>query len=589
MALIYSINKQMVLYIVIPRRPPYNKRAMDNTFCQLSLVLLLASSIGVVVYKLKLPLVVSYLLAGLLLSVVRLFDLGNSAVFEILPDIGIAFVLFLIGMELKLSEFKLLGRPIFITALGQIAISTLLGFGVAKLLGFNEIESLYLGLGLAFSSTVVVVKMLSDSRDLTSLYGKLSVGMLLVEDLVAIVVLMIISVNGLVAGLDAQNSLALIMIVVKAAALFIATFILSKYLLTKIFEYTAQSAELLYITSITWCFAFTSLAIALGFSVEIGSFLAGVALASSPYHLQIQVKIKPMRDFFLALFFIYLGSKAEFQDVLITLPIVIIFTLYALVIKPLIYAFLLSRFGFRKHTLFQTALNLSQISEFSLVVLLVGVNAGLVGSHLISTMALVAVLSITASSILISRSKKLYKPLSNLMLSFEIKGRSHVFERKVKNLLADHIIIIGGHRVGGPIIKYLQNTDISFVVMDFNPTVVRELSDQGINALYGDIGDPDIFDFLHVDKAKLIICTATDLSDNELLLNYVKEQNSSTKVVLRATDTEHAKILRQLGADYVILPEKVSGDYIVAQLRHTWPDVHFKDIYATRKSVSTIV
>lgn len=562
---------------------------MENTFYQLSLVLLLASGIGIAVYKLKLPIVVSYLLAGLLLSVFRFFDVGNSVVFEVLPEIGIAFVLFLIGMELKLSEFKLLGKTIFISALGQIAVSTLLGFGVARLLGFSDTQSFYMGLGLAFSSTVVVVKILSDNRDLTSLYGKLSVGILLMEDMVAIVALMLISVNGSVAGLGVQNGLAIIMLLVKAFALFALTFILSKYILTKVFAYTAKSVELLFITSVAWCFAFTSFAIFLGFSIEIGAFLAGVALASSPYHLQIQAKIKPMRDFFLALFFVYLGSKAEFKNFASALPIVIIFSIYALMAKPLIYAFLLSRFGFRRHTLFQTALNLSQISEFSLVVLLVGVNAGIVDSATISVMALVAVLSITVSSALISKSKKLYKPLSGLTLLFETKGKSHIFERKVKNVLREHIIIVGGHRVGGPVIKFLQDTDIPFVVMDFNPSIVKDLLSQGVNAMYGDVGDSEIFDYLQVETAKLIICTALDLSDNELLITHVKERRSTAKIVLRATDSEHAKILRQLGADYVIVPEKVSGDYIVSQLKHYWPEVHFKDIVTGKKVISSLV
>ncbi len=561
---------------------------MENTFYQLALVLLLASAIGVVANRLKLPLVVSYLLTGLLLSLIRLFDLGRSPVFEVLPEIGVAFVLFLIGIELKLSEFKLLGRPIFMTALGQIAVSTLLGFGVAKLLGFNASESLYLGLGLAFSSTVVVVKLLLDNRDLTSLYGKLSVGMLLVEDLVAIVVLMLISINGAYTLNDHQSLLALLLLLIKALALFASTFILAKYLLGKVFEYSAHSVELLYISSITWCFAFTGFAIFLGFSVEIGAFLAGLALASSPYHLQIQAKIKPMRDFFLALFFIYLGAKVDFSDFLSVLPIVVIFTVYALVAKPLVYALLLSRFGFKKHTLFQTALNLSQISEFSLVVLMVGVNAGFISPRAISIMALVAVGSITISSVMISRAKSLYKPLTPIVLFFDTKHKAHVFEQRAKHQLNDHVIVIGGHRVGGPIINYLRNTDIPFVVMDFNPSVVRELSDKGVNALYGDIGDPDIFEFLHVDRAKLIICTATDFSDNELLLSFVKEHNPKTRVVLRATDAKHAQILKQLGADYVILPEKVSGDFIVSQLRKTWPEVEFKDIVATKKSITSL-
>lgn len=561
---------------------------MDNIFYQLALVLVSASILGIAVFKLKLPLVVAYLVTGLILSVVRLFDLGHSPVFEVLPEIGIAFVLFLIGMELNLNELKVLGKPIVVSAVGQIVVTTLLGLVISKLLGFGTTEGIYLGIGLAFSSTVVVIKMLIESRDLTSLYGKLSIGMLLVEDLIAIVVLVLISVtssaNG--AGFDAAPLLKL---VIKISGLFLLTFFLSKHLLNKIFEYTAKSTELLYITSITWCFTFTSLAVVAGFSVEIGAFLAGVALASSPYHLQIQAKIKPMRDFFLALFFIYLGATAELRDLVSSIPIIIIFTLYALLVKPVVYLVLLSRFGFKKHTLFQTSLNLSQISEFSLIVLLVGVNAGLLPPVTTSIMAAVAVLSITISSVLISVSKKIYRPLIPFLSFFERKGKSHYIENKIDSSISDHIIVVGAHRVGTPIISHLQANSIPFIAMDFNPTIVRELNNQGINALYGDVGDPEIVEALHLESAKLVICTASDLTDNELLLNLVKEKNPNAKVVLRATDSEHAKILKALGADYVILPEKVSGDYIVHQIKHYWPNVHFKDGLMPNKSISSLI
>ncbi len=563
---------------------------MDNIFYQLALVLVLASGLGLIVFKLRLPLVVAYLITGLCLSLLRVFDLGHSPVFEILPEIGIAFVLFLIGMELKLNELKVLGKPIFTAATGQILITTLLGFGLAYLLGFERNEALYLGVGLAFSSTVVVIKMLSENRDLSSLYGKLSIGMLLVEDLVAIVILMLISVGSSAFSMGLQSSFPVFMLVIKALGLFTLTFVLSKYFLNKVFEYTAKSVELLYITSIAWCFAFTSLAVMAGFSIEIGAFLAGVALASSPYHLQIQAKIKPMRDFFIALFFIYLGSTADFTELASSIPIILVFTLYALMLKPIIYAFLLSRFGFKKHTLFQTSLYLSQISEFSLIVLMVGVTAKLVDPITISIMAAVAVLSITISSILISYSKRLYKPISPLMSIFEKTGKKHYFEHGEKSALVDHIIIIGAHRVGSPIIKYLQNNEIPFVAMDFNPTIVRELIAQDVQAVYGDIGDPDIIEALHIEAAKLVICTASDFADNQLLLNIVRAKNDKAKVVLRATDSDHAKLLKELGADYVLLPEKVSGDYIVHQIKHYWPDVQFKDgISFGSKAVSTIV
>jgi hypothetical protein len=413
---------------------------------------------------------------------------------------------------------------------------------------------------------------------------------LLVEDLVAIVVLMLISVGSSALGAGFQNSLPILALIVKALALFLLTFGLSKFILNKVFEYTAKSVELLFITSIAWCFAFTSLAVALGFSVEIGAFLAGVALASSPYHLQIQVKIKPLRDFCLALFFIHLGSSADFKEIGTALPIILVFTIYALTIKPIIYMSLLSRFGFKKHTLFQTALNLSQVSEFSLIVLMVGVNSSIVDPITVSIMAVVAVLSITVSSILISQTNNLYKALAPFAGLLELKSKSHYFERKAKKSLTGHIIVIGGHRVGGPIVDYLFEHEIPFVVMDFNPTIVRELSERGVNAIYGDIGDPEITEALQLESAKLVICTATDLSDNEVLLNLVKATNKNATIILRAADSEHAKILKMLGADYVLLPEKVSGDYIVQQIQNHWPDLKFKETKAQKiKSISSIV
>lgn len=542
---------------------------------QLAVALSLSSLFGLLVLKLKLPLVVAYLLAGVSISLVSLIDPHQSQVFEILPEIGIAFVLFLIGMELDLREIKLLGFPIIVSAIGQIIISTLAGFTLAGALGFGQTESIYLGLGLAFSSTVVVIKMLIEKRDLASLYGKLSIGILLVEDLVAIAVLMIISVSGSALGLGFQQSLPLVILILKAIGLFLITFLLAKYVLEKVFDSVAKSVELLFLTAITWCFAFTSFAVFLGFSVVIGAFLAGVALASSPYHLQIQGKIKPLRDFFLTLFFVYLGLQTKVSDFINAWPAIILFTLFALIVKPVLYILILGTFGFRKHTLFQTGLNLSQISEFSLVVLLVGVNEGLASPLALSVMAAVAVLSIICSSITIAYAKPLYRLFGPLLTFFERNNSTHFLETKVEQAFEDHVVIIGAHRLGGPVIEFLGKEKIPFVVMDFNPHIVDTLRKDGVFVIYGDLGDPEILDSLQLENAKLIISTARDMSDNELLLEECKRRKISAKIVTRALDKEHAKALKALGADYVILPEQVSGDYLVNQLKTHWPNINF--------------
>jgi Kef-type K+ transport system membrane component KefB len=551
---------------------------MDNIFLQLAFVLLLASFFGYLVIRVKLPLVVAYLVAGVLVSFLSFFDPTHSMVFEVFPEIGIAFVLFLIGMELDLREIKALGFPIITSAVGQVLISTLAGYAIAGYLGFSQTESIFLGLGLAFSSTVVVVKMLLEKRDLASLYGKLSVGILLVEDLVAIGVLMFVSVSNSAFNLGLQESLPILTLLLKAIGLFLLTFVLSKYVLEKIFDAVAKNIELLFLTALTWCFLFTTLAIVSGFSVVIGAFLAGVALASSPYHLHIQGKIKPLRDFFVTLFFVYLGAQAKIGDLISAWPAIIIFTLFALLVKPIIYMLILGMFGFRKHTLFQTSLNLSQISEFSLVVLLVGVEMGIASQSSLSVMAAVAVFSIIFSSIMIAYSKKIFKFASPVLPFFEHKSKTHFLEAKLEEELQDHVIIIGAHRVGGPVVRYLQKSEIPFLVMDFNPHIVEQLRQKEVKVIYGDVGDPDILDNLQLEKAKLIISTASDMTDNSILLEECKRRKVRAKVVARALDHDHAEALKALGADYVILPEKVSGDFLVTQLKTHWPDVHFRGL-----------
>lgn len=556
---------------------------MENIFLQFAVVLTLASSLGYILHRFRLPLVVAYLLAGVSLSFLTVIignffeipDIHHLGIFEFLPEIGIAFVLFLIGMELDLREIKTLGLPIIVGALGQIILSTIAGYAIAGFLGFPHAESILMGLGLAFSSTVVVIKLLLEKRDLASLYGKLSIGMLLVEDLVAIAVLMFISVSSSAFGLGFQNSLPVITLLLKALGLFVLTFVLSKYVLERIFARVAKNVELLFLTAVTWCFLFTTVAIIAGFSVVIGAFLAGVALASSPYHLQIQGKIKPLRDFFVTLFFVYLGAQSKPSDFVTYFPIIIVFTLYALFIKPIIFLLILGIFGFRKHTLFQTALNLSQISEFSLVVMLVGVQLNIVNSSALSVMSAVAVLSIVFSSIMITYSKQMFKIAKPFLGFFEHKSRIHILEVSNEKEFEDHVILIGAHRVGGPIVKFLKREKIPFLVMDFNPHVIEELNAAGINVVYGDVGDPDILDSLSLNQARLIISTATDLTDNEMLLDECKRRRVRAKVVVRALDPDHAEILKAQGADYVILPEKVSGDFLANQLRTHWPEVRF--------------
>ena len=503
---------------------------MDNIFIQLAIILGLSSVLGFIVSRFKLPLLIAYLFGGLLLAITSIFDVKTSEVFHFLPEIGIAFVLFLVGMELDIREIKNLGKPIIAAGTLQIIITTILGFSITRAFGFAEVGSWYLGVGLAFSSTILVIKLLLDKKDITGLYGKLSIGILLLEDLLAVILLLFLTVSTSVLDLGFQQAFPFLTLVVKAALLFGLASVLSRHILSSVFKAVSRQPELLFLTALAWCFIYISFAIFLGFSVVIGAFLAGVTLASSPFHFQIQGKVKPLRDFFVTLFFVYLGTQVDFTDFAKIYPVMIIFTGYTLLIKPAIFLLILGAFGFSKHTMFHTALTLTHISEFSLIIILVGLKLGAVSQNALTTIALSGVLSMIIASVMITHSNKLYKKLPSLLSFFERKNFRHQLESGVVDRLTDHVVVIGGHKVGGELVKFFQKEKVPQIVLDFNPHHIERLHNEGINAMYGDMGDPDVLENLNLAEAKLVISTAQDIDDNLLLLEELK----SRKINIRA-------------------------------------------------------
>lgn len=551
---------------------------MDNLFIQLALILGLSSILGFIMVKFKLPILIAYLLGGLLIASTAIFDPVSSPILRFLPEIGIAFVLFLIGMELDLREIKSLGVPIITAGFLQIIITSLGGFILAQAFNLGFIESVYLGVGLSFSSTIVVIKLLLEKRDLTSLYGKLSVGILLLEDLLAVLILLGLTVSPSIFHLGLQQALPLIAFVFKVFLLFGAALILNRFVLPAIFNSVSSSSELLFLTALSFLFIYVSYALALGFSVVIGAFLAGVALASSPYHYHIQGRVKPLRDFFVALFFVYLGTQAKFNDLFNVYPLVIIFTLYALLVKPMIFLLVLGGFGFRKHTMFQTAINLSQISEFSLIILLVGLQSGLASSGALTIITLSLIISTLFSSIMVSHTNSLYKIAKHFVALFERKRIHNQAEESVNSSVIDHIVVIGGHRIGGEIINYLKKEGVPIMVLDFNPYQVDKLTRQGVKVIYGDISDPEVFQSLNLENARMIISTSSDVDDNKILLEELKQRKVAVPVITRATTLEDAKLLYKKGASYVIIPTLLAGEYVVEKLKNHLSDKdYFKD------------
>lgn len=550
---------------------------MNNIFVQLAIILSLSSMLGYITYKLKLPLLIAYLLGGLLLAAVASFDVSKSLALSFLPDIGIAFVLFLVGMELDLREIKSFGKQILTAGILQFIITSTLGTFIAQSFGLGTKEAIYLGIGLSFSSTIVVVKLLLDRKDLTSLYGKLSVGILLLEDLLAVMILLAMTSTISIFNLSLSNALPLSFFFVKVLMLFVIAIVINRFVLSIVFKAVSDSGELLFLTALAWCFGFITLSQLMGFSVLIGAFLAGVALASSPYHFQIQGKVKPMRDFFTALFFVYLGTRVNFSHLISVYPLILVFSSYAVLVKPLIFLLLFGIFGFKKHTMFLTAINLSQVSEFSLIILLVALKLGQVSEAGLTVIALSSVISFIASSLMISQSDKIYKFVAKSIAFFE-RRKSSVSEAVEDNKLTDHVVVIGSHRVGGEIVRFLKREKQSLVVLDYNPHQVETLLAQNIPVIYGDMGDPEVLDILNLEEAKMIISTSPDLEGNKTLLEDLKLRHINVPTIVRGETIKDARNLYKGGADFVIIPDILAGDFLLDMLRdHLNEKSYFKD------------
>lgn len=540
---------------------------MGSIFFEITIVLCLTAVIAIIFRLLKQPPMLAYILTGMLIGPFAFFKIHNLEVLKNFSELGITLLLFLLGLELQLRDLRPVGKAIITAGTAQVFLTGALAFGASMLLGFPVLSSFYISVALTFSSTIIVVKLLSDKKDLHSLYGKLSIGLLLVQDFFAILLLILLSGYKPVANpLLILESFALILC--KCIIIFTVIINLSRAILPRIIHKIARSQETLFLFSLAWVFGISAFLSApfIGFSIEIGGFLAGIALANSVENFQIAAKIRPLRDFFITIFFVFLGIQMGFGNIgQILLPVLLLF-LFVLFIKPVIVMFLIGLLGYRKRTSFFTGTAIAQVSEFSLIIVVLGQKVGQIPESVVSLVTLVAVLSFATSPYIITHSNMVYRKIGKWLSFFELNVQSK--EAIVEEVeFADHILIIGGRRMAETILETLKSTKEHMVVVDFDPDTIKKLQDQGVDTIFGDIVDPEIQERAGIAKARLVVSTLSDLEDNLLLIKVAKRMNKQIKVVLLAYDIEEARILYRDGADYVVLPHLAGGRQIAHALR----------------------
>jgi len=552
---------------------------------ELAVVIGLAAVLSLVAKLLRQPLVVAYLFTGMIIGYFGFFNLGDHEVFEMFSQLGIMFLLFLVGLEINYTSLRLVGKATLFVGFGQILLTSALGFLLAYVLGFGWLPSLYIAAALTFSSTIIVVKLLTDKQNFNSLYGKISVGVLLAQDVVAILVLI------LLAGIESGNGASagdFILTLGINVLLFFAIIILSRYVFPFIFDKIARSQELLFLSSLAWVFLMALIVTKVGMSIEVAGFLAGVALANSAEHFQIAGYIRPLRDFFIVIFFVILGSSFVFSNLSGLLWPVLVFSLFVLIIKPLIIMAIMGLAGYRKRSGFMSGTILAQVSEFSLLLIAVGLRLGHINDFVVAIVTVSAIVTIVFSSYISSWSDNLYKIVHKALSIFE-KNKVKK-ENLAEEIPKKPIVLIGFHRTGKSIMNNLENDDV--LVIDFDPEVVHRAKYLGIACLLGDVSDPEVLALTHMRQAKLIISTSPDIQDSMRILNHVKDLKRKPKIIARA-ETEHdAQLLYDAGATYVLLPLFSVGDYLGKVLTlPTWgktlKDLKKRDLSLIRKINST--
>lgn len=533
---------------------------MTQELFQLAAVFFIASTLAVIAKFFRQPVILAYLITGVLLSTFTAFNFVGTQAFSVFSDLGIMFLLFLVGLEVNYSSLRLVGGAAFLLGFAQIIITTGLGFLLASALGFQTLPALYIGIALTFSSTVIVVKLLGDKRDLSGLYAKLTLGLLVFQDVVAIFALLFL--GGLSANAqitDGSAWLSVGFMFLKAALLFIVIFWLGRKVLPRFFDRIGHSQELLFISSLSWLFVVAAVAGLLGFSIAIAGFLAGFALANSSEHFQIAGKMRPLRDFFILGFFVLLGSSLHFGDFSQFSLIALTLLAFVIFIKPLVVFFILYPLGYRKRTNFFASISISQVSEFSFILLAFGVSLHHINQEIAAVVSIVGAVSIVFSSYLITHTEKIYKFFAKFLRYFE---RKKTREQNITEEVPHRpVILIGCHRTGESILFSLPKDQV--LVVDFDPDVIHRLRKNNIAYFLGDMNDEDVFSRIHAADADLIISTSPLLEDNEIVLNRVQRLSErKPKFIGRAETEKEARHLYRLGADYVLLPHFTSGQYL---------------------------
>lgn len=551
-------------------------------FYELAALLTLAAIVGFLGILLRQPMIVSFIAVGVMAGPSALSIVQSHDNINLLAELGVAMLLFLVGLKLDLTLVKSLGAVSLAKGLGQVFFTSVIGFFIGLALGLDTTTSLYVAVALTFSSTIIIVKLLSDKKEVDSLHGRIAIGFLIVQDLVVVLAMIVLFAFGVGTQAEGEGNAWLhigwVLLYGLMMLAFVGLFI--RYVANALVGRIARSSELLVVFAIAWAALLAALGNHFGFSKELGGLLAGVSLASTPYRESIVARLSSLRDFLLLFFFLALGSQLDLGSLGTQVFPALVFSLFVFIGNPLIVLAIMGGMGYRNRTSFLAGLTVAQISEFSLIFMAMGVSLGHMNAEALGLVTLVGLITMALSVYMITYSQALYRWLEPFLGVFE--RRAPLRERAEDQVALTHkkyeVILFGIGRFGSAIAKYLRQENVTLLAIDFNPEELRRWRVAGYDTVYGDACDQEFIGSLPIKSAKWVISAVsqhdlglTHEDPRLVLLDALKQQSYAEKIAVSTQRPHEKELLEAKGADLVFLPFHDAAERAVERMREEAP------------------
>ncbi len=532
---------------------------LTDPFTEFAVLLGGATIAAVVAVLFRQPLIVVFIGVGFLAGPAGLGVVEASETVDVLGRIGVALLLFVVGLKLDPSVIRTSGVVAIVSGLGQVVVTATLGYGIALALGLDPLPAAYVSLALTFSSTVIVVKLLADRRELDSLYGRIALGILIVQDVLVIAALMFLAGIGSVeTGESAAIELGLT--VIRGVIILGVVAMIVRWVVPLVEDRVATSPETLVLGGVAWASGLATAAEWAGFSIEMGAFLAGVSLAGRPPRQLVAARLTSLRDFLLLFFFVGLGTRIELADLQSQLVPAALLSLFVLVGNPLIIMGITTAMRYRIRTGFLAGTALAQISEFSFVMMASGIAVGHVGQSELALVAMVGLITFGASSYLILYSHRIYGVLRPYFQRFE-RSTTHPEEELTEaTTIPPRVLVFGTGRLGTVLLTRLREDGTEAWGIDFDPVAVRRLGEIGFHTRFGDAEDPDFVATLPLSSASLVISTFRFEDVGVTLMHALRNGGFMGPIILTSETARSAQRLEEAGATFVLLAYEAAGE-----------------------------